>query len=107
MKMMQGDSYPVFIDLKQDGVTLTPDMIDDLEVCVGENLRKTYSGGGVAFDTGTQMWYIRPTQQETLDLPEDSYTVIVRVKYKNQPADVKGISVGRITIRDTHSEEVL
>lgn len=107
MKMMQGDSYPVFINLKQYGVTLKPDMIDDLEVCVGEHLRKTWSGGGVAFDTGMQMWYIRPTQKETLNLPEDSHTVIVRVKYKNQPADVKGIPVGRIVIQDTHSEEVL
>lgn len=108
MTMMQGDSYPVFIDLKQYGVTLTPDMIQDQEICVGENLRKTYSGGEVGFDTETSMWYIRPTQQETLDLPEDAYSVIVRVKYKNQPsADVKGIQVGRIVIRSTFSKEVL
>ena len=107
-KMMQGDSYPVFIDLEQYGTNLTPDMIDDLEVSVGEVLRKTFSGGGVGYDTVTAQWYIRPAQQETLDMEVGAYEVIVRVKYRNKPqADVKGITVGKIRITESYSKEVI
>lgn len=107
-KMMQGDSYVVPIDLEQSGVNLTPEMISDIEVCVGENLRKTYSDGGVGYDAANQRWYIRPTQEETLALAADGHEVIVRVKYRNTPvADVKGISVGKIIISETLSKEVI
>lgn len=33
--IMQGDSYPIYIDLLQDGSPLKPHMIDDLAVYVG------------------------------------------------------------------------
>jgi hypothetical protein len=106
--IMQGDSYPVLIDIEQDGVALTPDMIDDVEVCVGTELRKTYSAGEVGYDIDSGRWFIRPTQQETLNLDEDAYQVIVRVKYKNQPwPDVVGALAGRIMIRGSNSKEVL
>lgn len=106
--LMQGDSYPVLIDLTQNGVNLTPEMVDDVEICIAEYLRKTYVQDGVGYDTELQKWYIRPTQQETLNLPEGSYDVIARVKYRNQPqADVKGIPIGRMKILGTFSEEVL
>lgn len=42
--IMQGDSYPIYIDLLQDGSPLKPHMIDDLAVYVGKSLSKTYSG---------------------------------------------------------------
>lgn len=107
-KMMQGDSYCIPIDLKQYGMLLTPDMIADLEVCVDTVLRKTYTGGGVGYDTLLKQWYIRPTQEETLGMEEKIYNVIARVKYRNQPqADVKGVPIGKIQILNTHSEEVI
>lgn len=104
VKMMQGDSYVVFIQLTMNGTTLTPDMVADVEICVGDVLRKTWSGGGVGYDTMTQQWYIRPTQEETLAMEVESYGVIARVKFGE---DVKGIKVGSINIVDTHSEEVI
>lgn len=108
VNMMQGDSYAVYIDLEQSGVDLTPEMVSDIEVSVGENLRKTYSGGGVGYDAASQRWYIRPTQEETLALEADGHEVIARVKYRNTPiADVKGISVGRIKITESLSKEVI
>jgi hypothetical protein len=108
IKMMRGDSYIVFVNLTQQGYPLTADMVTDVEICVGENLRKTYSGGEVGYDTLRSMWYFRPSQSETLALDEGTYEVIVRVKYSPvQDADVKGIPVGRITMLDTHSQEVI
>lgn len=108
VKIMQGDSYAIPITLKQDGVILTPDAVADVEVCVGETMRKTWSSGGVGFDRNTQQWYIRPSQAETLALEADSYDVIVRVKYLSLPeADVVGKKVGTITVQEGESEAVL
>lgn len=108
IRMMQGDSYYVFINMTQQEQVLLPEIVDDMEICVGEDLRYTVSGGTVGFDTESQQWYFRPTQEETLSLDPGQYTVIVRVKYAGGAmSDVKGAVVGRIMIIDTHSEEVL
>lgn len=40
MTIMQGDSYPIYFDLKQDGKVLTPEMVADVEVYVGDVLSK-------------------------------------------------------------------
>lgn len=107
MKIMQGDSYRVPIEITQDGVTLEPSMISDVEVCVGEAARKTYSGGDVVFDEDAGRWYIRLSQEETFSMNEDQ-EVMVRVKYRNTPyADVVGRRAGIINVTDTISKEVL
>lgn len=106
--LMQGDSYPLFIELKQNQIKLEPNMVDDVEICVSDQLRKAYSEAGVGYDSEIQKWYIRPSQKETLAMAEGVHNVIARVKYRNQPqADVKGINVGKIKIIGTFSEEVL
>lgn len=108
IKMMQGDSYVIFINLTIQNQTLLPEIIEDVEICVGESLRKTYSGDGVWFDNDTQMWYIRPSQAETLAMEENMYEVIARVKVKDgDNTDVIGIKVGRIMIQNTNSEVVI
>ena len=108
MTIMQGDSYPIYIELTQDGDVLVPEMISELEVCVGDKLRKTYSNGEVKFDKEKNQWYIHPTQEETLGLNPDSYPVYVRVRYKNTAMEeVVGLRVGRITVTDSISEAVI
>ena len=108
MNIMQGDSYPIFVELTQGGYVLTPEMVADVEVSVGESFIKKYSSGEVMFDSNLRKWYFRPTQEETLALEEgESYQVIARVKYTNSPADVKGVRCGNIVIEDTNSTEVI
>lgn len=108
IKMMQGDSYVVFINLTIQKQPLLPEMVDDVEICVGESLRKTYSGNGVWFDSVSRMWYIRPSQEETLAMEEAMYEVTARVKFTDgDSTDVVGIKVGRILIQDGSSEEVI
>lgn len=108
MKIMQGDSYAIPINLTQGGYALTPDMIDEVEITVGEAMTKKYTAGGVGYSADLELWYIRPTQEETLAMEaEESYQVIARVKYKNNPADVKGILCGSITVEATNSTEVI
>ena len=107
VNIMQGASYPILVELEQDGHNLSPDMIDDLEICVGSTMRKTLSSGTVFYDSDLCCWFIIPTQEETFALNAGTYEVIVRVKYKNQPPSVKGVSIGRINLRKTLSEEVI
>lgn len=107
MKIMQGDSYNVPIEITQDGATLKPSTISNVEVCVGENVRKTYAEGGVIFDENTGLWYIRLSQEETFEM-DGTQDVIVRIKYRNKPnGDVIGRRAGTINATETISKEVL
>lgn len=108
MKIMRGDAYPIPVELTQDGYALTPEMVDDVEVSVGEIISRRASRGELFFDDGSQQWYFRLTQQDTLSMEADEeYPVIARVKYTNDPADVKGVKCGTILVEDTNSTEVI
>ena len=111
VKMMQGDSYAVFVSLtmEQTGDPITPSMVSDIEICVGDSLlRKTYVSGEVMYDATQSLWYFVPTQEETLAMEPDSYEVQARVKFPNGSySPVKGIKVGTIIILDANSSEVI
>lgn len=110
IKMMQGDSYAVFVSLKlkDTGEPITPDMVSEVEIMVGESLRKTYSSGTVRYDEDEMQWYFIPTQEETLALDPDNYEVQARPKFANGDYSfVKGITVGNILIVDANSNEVI
>lgn len=108
MMIMKGDSYPLYFELTLDGITLTPDMVAEMEVCMGESIRKLYSDKGVQFDNEMGMWYFWPTQEETLAMPDGQYHVVVRVRYKNPGMkEVQGCNIGRIVVMDTFSNEVI
>lgn len=110
VKMMQGDSYAVFVALqiKNTGSVITPDMVSDVEIFVGESIRKLYSAGEVKYDDTMLQWYFIPTQEETFGLEPDGYPVQARVKFRNGGYSViKGIDVGTLMIGDANSEEVI
>lgn len=108
MKIMRGDAYAVPVELTHGGCALTPDMVNDVEITVGDVLTRNYSDGDVVFDAELQWWFFRLTQTETLAMEADeSYPVIARVKYTNDPADVKGVKCGFIIAEDTNSTEVI
>lgn len=108
VKMMQGDSFPVPVELKMDGITLTPEHLEDLEITVGENIRKLFSSGEIGYDASLHYWYFIPSQQETFAMDPDGYSVIARVKFRgNDRWDVKGIRCGMINIEESNSKEEL
>lgn len=108
MTIMRGDAYAIPVELTQGSYTLTPEMVSDVEISVGENLIQKYSQGDVNFDQELQQWYFRMSQADSLAMEaNESYPVIARVKYTNNPADVKGIKCGEIIVEDTNSTEVL
>lgn len=112
-KMMQGDSYPIPFTITLNGTTnITPDMISELELCVGSEdepaIRKTFGGGTVGYDTVEEKWFFRPSQQETLDMEPGVYEVIVRLKFgSGSDSYVIGVKIGKIIIYNTQSEEVI
>ena len=108
MKIMQGDSYPLYIRLTIDGEVLTPDLILELEVCIGDVLRKLHSKDEVKFDYDSNCWYIWPTQEETLAMDVGQYSVVVRIKYLNDTLNqVQGQQIGRLSVVDSISEEAI
>lgn len=108
MKIMQGDEYDIYIDLKQDSTTLKPSFVDDVEICIGSNIRKTFQKGSVLFDEKEMKWYFRLIQQETLNMEEGQHQTIGRIKYKGAPqSDVVGIKLESFIVMPTTSTEVL
>ena len=107
--IMQGASYRIFLKLAQNDVPLTEDLLDDLEVYVGENLRLSYAEGSVKYDKYSKRWYIWPTQEQTFGMEEGSHKVEIRVKYKNlNTINVKGHTIiDRIKVKSATSREVL
>lgn len=104
LKIMRGDSYYVPIEVLQDGKTVTPEIVKDIEVSVGESLQKRYANGDVIYRDGE--WYFRLSQEETFALPE-SAAVYVRAVYPGDPQDVIGTMAGQVILTDTGSKEVL
>ena len=103
MKIMQGDSYPIPIDIMQDGVAITPEMVDEVEITVGKEIRKTLSQGGVTFEDGS--WYFLLSQQETFSL-SGTQPVIVRLKYPVTGYTL-GIRAGVLSSEDIDQKVVL
>lgn len=104
MRIMRGDSYPVPVEITMDGQTVTPDMVEEIEICVGSGIRKTLTAGEVAYQDG--LWYIHLSQEETFSLAEES-NVYVRSVYPGQTPVVIGAWAGRIAPQETESKEVL
>lgn len=79
--MMQGDACRLPFHIRQDGVTVTPEMITDLEVTVG-SLRKTYTSGEITYGEGC--WFVYLSQEETMAMSGSKY-IRVRIRYLDQP----------------------
>lgn len=110
VKMMQGDSFAVFFAIRMNDTDdlITPAMVSEVEVYVGDSIRKTYTSGEVSYDESQLQWYFVPSQENTFSLDPDSYEVQARVKFRNeQYSSVRGINLGYIMILDAHSEEVI
>lgn len=104
IKIMRGDSYNIPINISQNGIAVTPSMVREIEIAIGDAVRKYYSRGEVLYAGGT--WYFRLSQDESFAL-EDSAEVYVRVGYPGSPSDVIGKKAGMIIATESGSTEVL
>jgi len=104
IKLTQGESFPIMIKINQDGTTLTPDMIEDLRICIGD-YHRTYGSGEVKYDTTQLSWYVHPTQQETLAMKVGKYDICCHVKYLDGTVIIQ--DVGRLVVEKGCCGEVL
>ena len=103
MKIMQGDSYPIPVDIMQDGVVVTPEMVEDVEITVGTEIRKLYSAGDITFENNT--WYFLLKQQETFSM-SGSKEVVCRLKYPIT-GYTHGIKAGNLSVAEIKQKVVL
>lgn len=88
IKITAGESYPLYFTINQDGISLTPDMLDDLKICIGKK-SWTLRSGGVRYAADRGKWYIHPTQAETLAMPVGKSDICFHFKYANGDVYIK------------------
>ena len=98
IKLHQGDSYGIPVLLIQDGAPLTPELVQEIQLTVGNQLHRSLSAGDL-LTTATPGYYcFVPTQAETLAMKPGTYDVAVRVKYRDAVPWVNVEPIGRVTI---------
>ena len=101
--MMQGDSYGLRIEIKNESEeAVTPDDVSDVEITVGF-FRKTLAKGKVLYSDG--VWIFPITQEESFKLPSTRVKAQVRVVWKN--GGVEGTSLDDIRVKESLSKVVL
>jgi hypothetical protein len=88
--MTQGEQRTIIFNLRQDGETLRPEMIQDLKVCTG-NVRKKYSDGAVAFLENK--WNFKMSQKDTFSMEPGNYDLVIHIKYPNDDILIRTISM--------------
>lgn len=102
--MMKGDSYSLPIAIDTADGRATPAIFDDIEVCLGRNLRKTLSAGEIGYDEDRLLFLVPLTQEETFAL---SLKTKVVLRCKGKDGTVVGIDLGVLEFAPTLSKEVL
>lgn len=108
MVIMRGDACNVPFDIKDNGQILTPEKVSEIEIFIGEDLRKLYTSGKVWFDNNDLRWYFRLSQEETFALPAAKHAVIGRAKFSGKNSqDVLGFYIDSIILTETNSKYIL
>ena len=102
--MMRGDAYCLPIKIETDSGTATSESFTDVEVCIGNTIRKTLSSGNVIYDAERALFLVPLTQEETLGLHARA-RVNVRCKYPG--GDVIGVDLGVLEFTPSLSREVI
>jgi hypothetical protein len=103
MKILQGDSYPIPVEITQDDVPVTPELVEEVEITIGDRVRKTYTGGDVFYED--EMWYFLLSQEDTFSL-SGGYEVLLRLKYPGS-GNVVGTKIGKLSVEKAQRKEVI
>lgn len=102
--MMRGDSYTLPISIATADGTATAESFEEVEVCIGTDIRKTLSSGEITFDSERSLFLVPVTQEETFAL-RGRARVNIRCKYYG--GDVVGVDLGVLEFAPSLSREVL
>ncbi len=101
--MMQGDAYAVPFVIRQGNTTVTPDMVETVELTIG-TLSRLYPGE-VTYDAEKKQWLYPLTQEQTLAFSEGTVPTQVRVKLLS--GSVVGARGGTINVTQSASRGVI
>ena len=105
MKIMQGDSYNLPVDVVNDeNIVVTPADVVDVEISIG-SLRKTYAAGDITYNANAGQWIFPLTQEETFKMIP--CRVKVQIRFKWFDGSIEGADLGYIDILESMSKEVL
>lgn len=102
--MMRGDAYSLPISIETSVGIATADLFEEVEVCIGSEVRKTLSSGEITFDAERSLFLVPLTQEETFGL-HGRARVNIRCKYHG--GDVVGVDLGVLDFVPSLSREVL
>ena len=102
--MMRGDAYCLPIMIETESGTASADSFTNVEVCIGNTIRKTMSSGEVIYDAERSLFLVPLTQEETFGL-HGRARVNVRCKYPS--GDVIGVDLGVLEFSPSLSKEVI
>lgn len=80
--IIQGESFPIRIALKNGQGVLKPANVADLMICLG-SVTKKYSKNEVTYKEISERWEFFPSQEETATMPMGYHTLWCTVKYQN------------------------
>lgn len=101
--MMQGDSYKLEIELRNEGgEIIAPSYVSDVEIAVG-HLIKTYASGMVSYADGK--WIFPLTQEETFGMLPAVVKVQARILWLS--GNVEGVELGRFRVFESISKVVM
>ena len=103
MKILQGDSYPIPVEILQDGDIVTPQMVEEVEITIGGDVRKTYTGGSIFYED--EVWYFLLGQEDSFSL-SGGYDVLLRLKYTGS-GNVVGTKIGKLSVEKAERKEVI
>lgn len=102
----QGDAYGIPLDIQLNGAALTGADVEQVEVYIGDNIRKLFPEQ-ITYNDALGSFIVPVTQEETFELPEgETVRVDVRVQFPG------GMVLGvvdelKAKVADAISEEVL
>lgn len=102
----QGDAYGIPLEIQLNGATLTDTDVKQVEVYIGESIRKLFPGQ-ITYVPELGRFSVPVTQEETFTLPEgETIRVDVRVQF------LGGMVLGvvdtlKVKVANAISEEVL
>ena len=104
LRIMQGDQFALPLTGTLNGKPLDMETVECVEIYI-DTRRKVYPGEVLYSEDGLFLYPL--TQEETFAVRRSSVHIQVRVKFKGDPAVVRGCNVGDVYVEDAVSKEVL
>lgn len=102
--MMTGDAYELPIQITLKNGIASDDDFKDVEVVIGNAIRKTLKEGGVRFDVNSNEFLVKLTQDDTFQL-RGKRDVDIRLLFAN--GEVFGVKAGTLEHEESQSRTVL